>query len=414
MIRTDEPRAALGTSDLQSSASQSAVRAHGRRARNLIFAICNLQFSISRVRLLALSLTFLLTLSAAAIPASKDHKAFGALVSRLSEPGGFFDSDNLISNETSYLHVLGKLREMGVHGGIYLGVGPDQNFSYIAKIRPRMAIIIDIRRDNLLQQLLYKALMERARNRVEYLCLFFGKPFPKNKGWEQAGIKELVDYIDKTPADPKLFEQIEKDIARDVQRFGCSLSPSDLEVIDRVHKSFYSAGLDIRYSSHYRPPRSIYPTYRDLLLERDLSGQVENYLNSEDDFKFLKKLEEQDMIVPIVGDLAGSKAMKSIADYVTEIKEHISAFYVSNVEFYLWRQGSSERYAENLKALPIDSHSVIIRSYFNYYAPAHPQALPGHFSTQLMERIQDLIKQCETGDCESYNDLVTKNSILLQ
>jgi len=257
-------------------------------------------------------------------------------------------------------------------------------------------------------------MFERARNRVEFLCLFFGKPFPKNKGWERVGVKDLVDYIDKTASDAKLFEQTEKEIAREIQRYGYALSPSDLEVIDRVHKSFYTSGMDIRYSSHYRPPRSIYPTYRDLLLERDLSGQVENYLNSEDDFRFLKKLEEQDMIIPVVGDLAGTKAMKSIAEYIGEVKEHVSAFYVSNVEFYLWRQGSSERYAENLKALPVDGHSVIIRSYFNYYAPAHPQALPGHFSTQLMQRIQDLIRQCETGDCESYNDLVTKNSILLQ
>src|SRR5215212_1933938 len=111
--------------------------------------------------------------------AAKDHKSFAALSARMSEPGGYFDSDNLISNETSYQHVLGKLREFNVSGGVYVGVGPDQNFTYIAKIRPRMAIIIDIRRDNLLQQLLFKALFTRSRNRIEYLCNFFGKPFPK-------------------------------------------------------------------------------------------------------------------------------------------------------------------------------------------------------------------------------------------
>src|SRR5262245_46475623 len=103
----------------------------GASKRNLQFAISRFQFAIPRF-LTALAL--IVFLSAAAVPASKDHKVFGGLISRLSEPGGFFDSDNLISNETSYLHVLGKLREMGVHGGVYLGVGPDQNFSYITKI----------------------------------------------------------------------------------------------------------------------------------------------------------------------------------------------------------------------------------------------------------------------------------------
>jgi len=192
------------------------------------------------------------------------------------------------------------------------------------------------------------------------------------------------------------------------------LSQSDLESIAKVQRAFYSAGLDIRYSSYHRPPRSIYPPYRDLLLETDLSGNQQNYFNSEDDFQFLKKLEDQDLIVPVVGDLSGPQSMKAVGQYVAEIKERVSAYYVSNVEFYLQRQGTFDKFIDNLKALPIDSRSVIIRSYFNYYAPAHPQAEPNHFSTQLMEKIEDLIKQCASGECDSYTDIVTKNSILLK
>jgi hypothetical protein len=346
--------------------------------------------------------------------ATRDHKRFAALSARLSEAGGFFDSDNLISNETSYLHVIGKMREMGVSGGVYIGVGPDQNFSYIAKVRPRLAIIIDIRRDNLLQQLWFKSLFARARNRIEYLCLIFGKPLPKTGGWERRTVNELVEYIDNTPSDPKLFDRRLKEILRDVENFGISTSPSEVETVARIHKAFYSSGLDIRYSSHYRPPRPIYPTYRDLLLERDLSGQMQNYLSSEDDFRFLKRLQEQDLIIPVVGDLAGPQAMKAIGHYIAEIGEKVSAFYVSNVEFYLARQGTFNRFVENLKVLPIDNRSVIIRSYFNYYAPPHPQAIPGHFSTQLLQRIEDLLKQCASGDCDSYTDVVTKNLINLQ
>jgi hypothetical protein len=344
---------------------------------------------------------------------AKDHKAFAALSNRLSEQGGYFDSDNLISNETSYMHVLGKLRELGVSGGVYIGVGPDQNFTYISKIRPRMAIIIDIRRDNLLQHLLFKALFARSRNRIEYLCNFFGKPSPKNKGWEQRPVKELVDYIDGTASDPKLFEKTLANVKQDVQKYGFTLSQTDLDTIVKIHRAFFSAGLDIRYSSYHRPPRSIYPTYRDLLLEHDLSGQMQNYFNSEDDFQFLKRLEEQDLIVPVVGDLSGPQALKAIGQYVAEMKERVSAFYVSNIEFYLQRQGTFDKFVENLKQLPIDGRSLMIRSYFNYYAPPHPQAEANHFSTQLLQRVEDLLKQCAGGECESYNDIVTKNSILL-
>jgi hypothetical protein len=277
-----------------------------------------------------------------------------------------------------------------------------------------MAIMIDVRRDNLLQHLMYKAIFARSRNRVEYLCRLFGKPIPKTKGWEQRTVKELAEYIDGTPSDPKLFDKTLAQIRRDVSKYGIPVSNTDLETLASIHRAFYSSGLDIRYSSHHRPPRAIYPTYRDLLLERDLTGQMQNYFNSEDDFQFLKKLQDQDLIVPVVGDLSGPQSVKAIGKYVTDLKEKVSVFYVSNVEFYLARQGTFDKFIENLKTLPIDNRSMIIRSYFNYYAPPHPQAERDHFSTQLLQRLEDLIKQCDSGECDSYNDIVTKNSILLR
>src|SRR5262245_26763390 len=76
------------------------------------------------------------------IPVSKSletslsREQFSQIVEKFSEPNGYFDTDNLISNESSYLHVLGKMRQMKISGGAYIGVGPDQNFSYITQIRP--------------------------------------------------------------------------------------------------------------------------------------------------------------------------------------------------------------------------------------------------------------------------------------
>ena len=383
-----------------------------KRIRSFMFG--GIKLTARAPRNLTALLSVLVMLFALTPVTAKDHKALAALIDRLSEPGGFFDSDNLISNETSYLHVMEKLNEIQVHGGVYIGVGPDQNFTYIAKIRPRMVFIIDIRRDNMLEQFVFKSLFERAHNRVQYMCLLFGKPFPKTKGWAQKTVEDLADYIDKTPSDASLFAKTLKDVAHDATQYYPELNPGDLEVVERIQRAFYESGLDIRYSSHFRPPRSIYPSYRELLLERDLSGHRGNYLNSEDDFRFLKKLEENDLIVPVIGDVSGSHALKAIGQQVGEMKEKVSALYMSNVEFYLSREGTFEKYAENLKSLPIDDKSVIIRSYFNYYAPRHPQAVPGHFSTQLLERIGDLLKQCESGDCDSYSEIVTRNSILLQ
>ena len=99
---------------------------------------------------------------------TKTATSFAALIDRLSEPGGDFGGDNLISNEQSYLQVMPALEGRHVTGGAYVGVGPDQNFSYIAQVRPAVAFIIDIRRDNLLLHLLFKALFAISPTRVEY------------------------------------------------------------------------------------------------------------------------------------------------------------------------------------------------------------------------------------------------------
>src|SRR5207249_10494190 len=109
------------------------------------------------------------------------------------EPEGYFDSDNFISNETSYLHVIDQLRQRVKPGGIYLGVGPDQNLSYIVHTRPSLAIITDIRRQNMLQHLLFKALFALASNRVEYLSLLFSRQTPR---LEPGGsFQDLLDAV---------------------------------------------------------------------------------------------------------------------------------------------------------------------------------------------------------------------------
>src|SRR5262245_26151466 len=118
--------------------------------------------------------------------------AFARLIAALSERGGYFDTDNLISNESSYLQVIPELRQRRIHGGAYIGVGPDQNFTYIAETRPAIAFIVDIRRDNLLLHLLFKALFQTSRTRVEYLAQLFGRPAPAEvTRWRDATVDRL-------------------------------------------------------------------------------------------------------------------------------------------------------------------------------------------------------------------------------
>jgi hypothetical protein len=334
---------------------------------------------------------------------------FAQLIERISEPNGYFDTDNLISNESSYLHVMGKLRKLNLKGGAYLGVGPDQNFSYIAQVRPRIAFIVDIRRDNQLQHLLFKSLFALAHNRVEYLGLLFGKAVPPDAAkWD---IAQVIAYLDKTPADRKRFESTRAQIVATLKTCGVTLDDKDLATINRIHEAFFSAGLDLKFTSHHRSPRSYYPSYRDLMLEKDLTGKQVNYLVIEDDFQFLKSLEDRNLVIPAVGNFAGDKAFLEVGKILLERGEKVTAFYTSNVEYYLMGDSSFDRYVENVRRLPIEKNGVLIRSYFgNTYSFRHPQAVPGYFSAQLLQPLESFVK----GNFQSYRDLITQDSLDLK
>ncbi len=348
---------------------------------------------------------------ASVAPQSLADSTFGRLVTGMSEPGGFFDSDNLVSNELGYLDVLGSMRTLRVGGGAYIGVGPDQNFSYIAATHPSIAFMIDIRRDALLQHLMYKALFAQSSNRIEYLCQLLGKPLPSRSAtWDTASIATMVRYLDATPSRRELLEQSQADIERRLRTYRVPLNAEDLAAIRRMHTAFYTDGLSTRYNSLTGNARNDYPLWRDLLVATDPSGRQENYLASEANFAVVKSLEDRNLIVPVTGDLSGPKAMAAIATYVRSRGETVSAFYVSNVESYLFRDGSFENFARNVARLPRDSRSVIIRSWFAP-APGGSNGEPQTRVTQMLQTMSSFVAQSERHGYETYSDVVAKDII---
>jgi hypothetical protein len=301
----------------------------------------------------------------ATLQTASPKTSFAGQIASLSEPGGYFDTDNLISNERSYLEVLPDLDKRGVRGGAYVGVGPDQNFSYIARVRPSTAFIVDIRRDNLLLHLLFKALFQQAHTRVEYLALLFGRPVPADlDSWRASPVSRLAEYVNRPHLDPKSVDDLRARLGVVLKGFGVPLSQDDLATIDRFHRRFIKDGLSLQFESTGRLPQSYYPTYGDLLLETDAEGKQGNYLASEEAFQFVKSMQDRDRIIPVVGDLSGPSALAGIGRSMTEKGETLSAFYASNVEFYL-RDGSYARFVSNLGRLPHTPRSVLIRSVFN-------------------------------------------------
>ena len=352
-------------------------------------------------------------MSQAAAPArAVRDTGFAALVTRFSEAGAYFDTDNLISNETSYLHALTPLQRHGVRGGAYLGVGPDQNFSYIAEIRPEIAFIVDIRRDNLLQHLLLRALFVQSPTRIEYLARLHGRPVPRDAGrWQARSVEELVAYIDGAPADPGLVAARRDSLAATIRGFGVPLTAADLATIARFHDEFIRAGLGLRFETHGRAPQPYYPTYRQLLLERDLRGRRASFVASEQRYGVVRAMQRRGRIVPVVGDLGGGHAIRAIGTWLRARKLPVSAFYTSNVEYYLMQDGSFGRFAENVAALPRTPRSVLIRSYFPGRSGSHPEAVRGYYSTQLVQGMNGFVRAATGDGYPTYWDLVTRETL---
>src|SRR5262245_64518776 len=137
------------------------------------------------------------------LPKQLSDEAFWNMVTEFSEVGGYFRSDNFVSNETTFQYVLKDLKNARA-GGVYLGVGPDQNFTYIVAMRPKLAIIFDIRRQNTMQHLMYKALIEMSSDRADFLSKLFSRTRPANLG-KSSTAEELFTAYDGVAPNRQLF-----------------------------------------------------------------------------------------------------------------------------------------------------------------------------------------------------------------
>ena len=118
------------------------------------------------------------TRAAAELPSELSDTEYWKMISDFSEPSGYFQYEIVTSNETSYQAVIPDLMKRVRTGGTYLGVGPEQNFTYIAALEPKIAFIIDIRRVMLLEHLMYKAVFEMSADRAGFVATLFSRRRP--------------------------------------------------------------------------------------------------------------------------------------------------------------------------------------------------------------------------------------------
>jgi hypothetical protein len=322
----------------------------------------------------------------AVLPKSLDGPAFWKLIDDLSEPTGVFPSDNLVSNELWFPSVLDDLVRRVPAGQVYVGVGPEQNFSYIAATHPRLAFILDIRRGNLQMQLMYKALFELSDSRAAFVSRLFGRNVLPRPGAD-ATAGQLFDAIAALDPDRDAaadFAAVERQLTV-VDRL--PVPRADLGAIQALLSTFRERGPEISYS---RELFSGMPSYSTLMRRTDGSRE-RSYLASEAAFHVVKDLETRNLVIPIVGNLAGPKALRAIGDYARAHAATVDVMYVSNVEYYLRIDSSWHAFCSNVRSLPLAEASTFVRS-SNLPAPAAPVA--GLYPS--LGSIQDQTAPCAT------------------
>ena len=344
------------------------------------------------------------TLSAQEIPARLADTTYWRIVTEFSEPSGNFPSDNLLSNETSLQYVIPELQRETKPGGVYLGVAPEQNFTYLAALKPKIAFIVDIRHDNSLLLLVYKALFELSADRADFTSRLFSRPRPA--GLDSAStVEQLMQAYSAVPRDSALFVRSLAAVKeRLLKVHGFPLTKDELASIDYVYSWFYHAGPDLSYNMNMGNFRNRYPTYAMLMLETDGTSH-RSYLASEANFRVVKEMEGKNLIVGITGDFTGPKALRAVGTYVRDHHATITAFYVSNVEFYLFRQGDDwKHFYDNVATLPLDSSSTFIRSLSQGYGfrPGSPNGA----QVELLCSMQGLLKAYNDGKISYYMDMI--------
>jgi hypothetical protein len=376
---------------------------------------------MQRSRLTVLILTCVLTVStlfvvprevgADTLPRRLSDRDFWGIINEFSEPiaDPSFTVDNFVSNERAYQDVVNELKLRSQRNGVYVGVGPDQNFTYVVAFQPRMAFIVDIRRQNLIQHLLYKAITEMSRNRAEFVSRLFSRPRPRGLN-SATPVDKLFAAYANVEGSEALFSTNSKRVERWLlEKHDFPLTPEDLSSLRYVYRAFFVAGPALRYPGPNQPPVPWFPTYEELMLATDQLLVQHGYLANERNYRVLRAMQRSNLLIPIVGDFAGNKALRAVGGYVRKRAAIVNYFYTSNVEQYLFDGDPWRRFYANVASLPLSDNSMFIRSYFDVGFRYPPGIItPDLHSVQQAEPILEVLNAVEQGRISKYQDVVVR------
>jgi len=326
-----------------------------------------MRFVSAALVVLLCGIAFLAAPQTPSLPTQISDAEFWRIFTEFSEPTGNYPYQNFMTNEETIQDIMPVLTKVTKPGGVYLGVAPEQNFTYIAGVKPRMAFIFDIRRQNAIVHLMYKALFELSPTRADFVSRLFSiKTTDRVPTTARANAVFLA--FEGLKADKAYYTQNLTAIKNNLAKHGFALTPDDIQKVEFVYDVFFRAGpqIDYKFESSWPPSMAPAPNYVQAMTDTDADKKAWSFLATEENYQVVRDLHLKNMIIPLVGDFAGPKAIRTVGEYVAQRNGIISAFYLSNVEYYLAPQGGGneatiQRFYDNAAALPMDSSSMFIR-----------------------------------------------------
>lgn len=247
-------------------------------------------------------------LAEASAPATARSNAFRAGDIRSDPPPRslIHSSHYWISNEHSHFVWHAPLQALG---GAYLGVGTDQNYLLAGWARPELLLLVDFDASIVDLHRAYRVAFTAAASPAEFLAL-----------WSPAGAAAHAAHIVAAYPDPDLQARV---LA--AQRTARRLVHHRLRTTLRVHGD----------------------------------RGIATYLDDAAQYEHLRRLWQEDRVLPIRGDLTGDAALVDIAAALRAAGLTLSVLYLSNAEQYFDFVPSFRR---NVLALPMDERSVVLRT----------------------------------------------------
>jgi hypothetical protein len=224
-------------------------------------------------------------------------------------------------------------------------------------------------------------------------------------------VEDLLAANKSASPDPEMFQRNLQEVRTALTaNHGFFLTAADLIALEKIYSAFFSSGPGITYLTGFATgaasANTANPGYGDLMTAVDSDNRNWSYLGSDAAYQQVRAMEVRNLIVPVVGDFAGPKAIRAIGEYLKDYGATVTTFYTSNVETYLFISNSGvtptpnggwKKYFENLSTLPLDDSSLLVR-------------FQGAIGPGLVYSIQDNLKAVQDGRLSKMADLYRKEN----